>query len=245
MADSNGGAEVGGEAGTVRTLVVDCTCGCGATTYSLTVSGDLEQVDGEFEGHWVSGNPRDTVRGSTVEASLVGTAHGFRFTGEVTDFDVDASSQARIYLDGEEVRPSDLGATVEPSPEIDLVVETRTLEPDDATTVTATVTDEDGEPLSGVDVDLRLLDSPRGRGTLEPDGITTDDDGQAVVTYTAPSIGSIDRIQATVGDASAVAGVATRASTVQSPDGRDDGERSERPGGPGAIREQPSGLELR
>lgn len=252
MEDSNGSADEEGEDGDAsdsssleRTLIVDCGPGYGATTYELSVSGDLEQVDGELEDQFVSGDPGDTIRGSTAGGSVVGCADGFRFSGEITSFWVAAPSQCTVYVDGERVQPRELGTDYEPPLQIDVEAASRTLDPEASTTVWATVTDSEGEPQSDVEVEFRLLDSGRGRGTLDPAGRTTDDDGAAAVTYTAPPVGGIDRIEASAEDASATVGVATRASPTDQAADRPEPERRVQQHTPSVFRGNSGGSQLR
>lgn len=264
MADSNGvedgtsgaasadGAtadERGASDGTAeRTLVVDATPGHGATTYACDVSGEIEQVcGGQLAGCWVSEEPAEVVRDSAVSGDVVGSAHGFRFSGEVTGLSIAAPSQVTVYLDGTEVSPHRFERVeAAESCRVDLSASSRTLDPGAATRLTATVTDSDGDPQPGVEVGFRLLDSSGRRGTVQPEETTTDEHGEVEVTYVAPSseTQTIDRIRATIEDDAATVGIATRAGPVRATVGREDAAQFSRPGGPGTCPETPETPQL-
>lgn len=82
-----------------RTLVLE---GKGPyNRYSITVSGELTQVDGELEGISVSIDQNDSVTGSEAEGDVGGGADGFRFDGEITKFLVNDPEEVDVHIDGE------------------------------------------------------------------------------------------------------------------------------------------------
>ncbi len=78
-----------------RTLIID---GDGSRTdYTFTVSGNLEGKGLTRE---------DRISGSTATGAVGGGRDKYRFSGEVTDFSI--SGDATVYLDGEEIDPTQL-----------------------------------------------------------------------------------------------------------------------------------------
>ena len=72
------------------------------TYYDFTVSGDLEKA--EVDG--VSANDEDTVSGSSAEGFVAGGADAFRFSGEITVFNLDGDGT--VEVNGEPVSLSEL-----------------------------------------------------------------------------------------------------------------------------------------
>jgi hypothetical protein len=96
-----------------RTLVVDGGGGDGSTTYTLGVSGSLDPVEGlvppGIEVTWDDATP---VERGTVSGEVASGAVGFRFSGDIEQFDVQTPSAVTVYLDEERVEyPSTLGET--------------------------------------------------------------------------------------------------------------------------------------
>lgn len=73
--------------------------------YEVSVSGEIEQVDGTLEGIPVSDNPDDEITGSTATGAVVGGADGFRFSGDVTAFSVTDPETVTVYVDGNSRSP--------------------------------------------------------------------------------------------------------------------------------------------
>ena len=71
----------------------------GRADYEFTVSGDLEKS----EENDASINDHDEIDGSTASGHVRGGRDSYRFSGEITEFEIDAP--ATIYLNGIEVDP--------------------------------------------------------------------------------------------------------------------------------------------
>lgn len=76
--------------------------------YSFTVDGNVEKSD---ELGSVQAN--DSISGRTISGEVLGGRDGYRFTGDVTDFEV--VGDPVVYLDGNSVDPSELGDTTYPN----------------------------------------------------------------------------------------------------------------------------------
>jgi hypothetical protein len=77
----------------------------GPTDYEFTVSGAL----GKNTAQGGSINAGDDVSGSTASGVVGGGTDSYSFDGEITDFTVEDTSQATVYLDGQQVDPRVLG----------------------------------------------------------------------------------------------------------------------------------------
>jgi hypothetical protein len=89
-----------------RTLIIE---GTGPyNEYSIAVSEELSQVDGELEGIDVSIDGHDRITGSEAEGAISGGADGFRFSGEITEFLVNDPEEVNVYIDGKrrQIRPT-------------------------------------------------------------------------------------------------------------------------------------------
>lgn len=92
-----------------HTLVIDGSPSPNtANEYSWTVSGSVEK-----SGDLGSLQANDTIAGSSVSGEVVGGRDGYRFTGDVTDFEVNGESA--VYLDGTRVDPANIGETTYPN----------------------------------------------------------------------------------------------------------------------------------
>jgi hypothetical protein len=83
-----------------HTLVLGGTSAEGGSSYEFVVSGDIVQVEGTLEEHYVSINPSDEVQDNRVTGWVGGGADGFRYSGEITAFDIDNPTEAKLFIDG-------------------------------------------------------------------------------------------------------------------------------------------------
>ena len=83
--------------------------------YEFAVSGSVQKSDDAGDApvadRRVSVDAHDRITDSRVTGTVFGGADAYRYSGEITDFRLDGP--ARVFLDGERVRPVDLG---EPTP---------------------------------------------------------------------------------------------------------------------------------
>ncbi len=97
-------ADYNGEAALDNLLLVDGVGTSGGTRYEFAVSGAAEKSD--EKGATI--DDADVIDSGTVTGSVAGWRDAFRFSGDLEDLTVDGS--ARVYVNGEQVDPSDYGA---------------------------------------------------------------------------------------------------------------------------------------
>lgn len=87
-------------------------------TYRVKVSGDIQKSD----ALGASINDNDTVEGSTAEGQVAGGIDSFEFTGEITGFELAGDGEAEVFIDGDEVDPSQFPAFEAAEPELPHII---------------------------------------------------------------------------------------------------------------------------
>ncbi|WP_327051239.1 hypothetical protein [Halomicrococcus gelatinilyticus] len=98
-------------------LLVAGEGGPGTTAdYEFAVSGSVRKSDDAGDapvaGRRVSVDAHDRITDSRVTGTVYGGADAYRYSGEITEFGLDGPAQ--VFLDGERVRPADLGTPTPP-----------------------------------------------------------------------------------------------------------------------------------
>ena len=94
---------------TTNSLVIDGSPSPSTlNAYSFSVSGDVEK-----SARLGSIQASDTVSGSTAQGEVLGGKDGYRFTGEITAFNV--GGNPTVEVNGEEIDPASLGDTTLPN----------------------------------------------------------------------------------------------------------------------------------
>lgn len=89
----------------MHTLVIDGTVRRdGTARYRIHGGGVLEQVNGNFAGHYVTADENDTVDGRTAEGWVTTGKDGYRVYGEVPTVELENPGRAVVYLNGEQLR---------------------------------------------------------------------------------------------------------------------------------------------
>ena len=123
-----------------------------------------------------------------------------------------------------EEQPTPIGPTVVPQGELTLDAEAETVVAGGDTDVTATVVDENGDPVAGEECTFEIKSQPGDDASVDAGPITTDAEGKATTTLNAGDTPGTVEVEATCGALSQVLGVTvTAAALPQSGAGDSDG----------------------
>ena len=91
---------------------------------------------------------------------------------------------------------SGLPITNVPPGKLTLTIPDESLAPNDEVEVTATLVDDNGDPVVGVDCTFSIFSQPGDDATVDPGPVTTDADGKASTTLNVGSTPGIVEVQA-------------------------------------------------
>jgi len=77
------------------------------TWYRIGASERLEQISGELDGHQVTVNHNDTLRGTGARGFAGSSKDGYRVWGDIVELELEDENAATIYVDGEVYPPED------------------------------------------------------------------------------------------------------------------------------------------